>query len=35
VNYADGTTDSRVINISGCVLEEDGRTIPSFAYELK
>jgi hypothetical protein len=35
VNYADGTTDSKVIGIKGCVQEEDGRTMPSFAYELK
>jgi hypothetical protein len=35
VNYADGTTDSRVIGIKGCVQEEDGNTMPGFAYELK
>jgi hypothetical protein len=35
VNYADGTTDSRVIVIRGCVQEENGVTRPDFAYELK
>jgi hypothetical protein len=35
VNYVDGTADSRVIGIRGCVQEEDGNTLPGFAYELK
>jgi hypothetical protein len=35
VNYADGTTDSKVIGITGCVQEEGVDSMPGFAYELK